>query len=738
MARLTGVKSLSRNQNTFLGLSSVGPGLLFPGDSGGDNYIFLRDLVYMAEVYPGWFTAPYLRAALDTFATSIGGDATSPDSPAEYITFSGFVYRPGVGTSHYAVFDSGPFFVLLACLIYERGDKTVWTYKPQFEQVLGSAIRGVNGLIYSQPGMQTTGWGFEDACTSVNRGDLNMATCYHILAYQKLASMALDQGDTAAAASYTATANAFITAWNTQLRRGDGFYDASSVDRKPHVMSTAMAIHYGWLDSAQTLESANALLNAYNTYSVFAGDPGQPGGLIAHRGGIRHMVYPNYCDDSAAGPDIYQNGGSWLGPWTGWVAYALSLVSPAAGKELLQSATYEMLRQYRVTRNAPWEWSYYDGVGAAASNAGGGFLAFTSDEALQQSITVAGSTLSSASLDLPQGTPAALYVISTDPAMSASIRIESSMSFNVVDESIPATASWTLSSIDNIIHLSGVAVVSSSYTAASSASFGGRVTAVVSSGSSTSDLIVRLDRSPVNPRFTSAIATNVVDDFSTDRLLVDYGVNGTFEVTGGELVSTSVFDAENAILTSSGMFTDALYSVRVKSQAINTAKFPSIITRATADGLNGVVVMIGNGNISLYDRIGGVLNVIGSALSVWTSADNTYYKLGVRITGSQVSVFIDDVPYPTADSVTTITGPGYFGAYQGALPTSDAIYWDDLSYSTGSVAGSTQVPAGFTVTSPSDGWTAGEIVNQTSSLTMRNSQGEVIDTWTNGDFVFGY
>lgn len=344
--------ALAANQIVIPGpignINTTAPGNDYP-------YVFIRDYVYSSDTYSTFFTSAYIRPTLDTFAATVGGDTLSTDSPAEHISQAGVVmWRGGAtppGFGRLASFDSGPFFVLLAAQAYERGDTAVYAeYKDLFERVLLSTPQDEYGRCYSAPGGYSVGWGFEDTITSSNKGATGMATAYHALAYRKLASMATAEGDTASASRFLTQHEVFVGGL-ASLRRPDGYYYPSTTDPAAHVILTAMVVFYGLASSAEITASCNALLADYNAAGPNFGFGG-PGGNVAQRGGVRHIRYPDFFSETGTGQGIYHNGGAWPGPWTGWLAYALSLVDPTKGQELLQSAVDEIAAE----PTGPLEW----------------------------------------------------------------------------------------------------------------------------------------------------------------------------------------------------------------------------------------------------------------------------------------------------------------------------------------------------------------------------------------------
>lgn len=742
-ARLASIKGIGNNQVTYGGLTSVGPGLAFPGIPGTDLFIFLRDLVYMAESFPGFFTAAYLRSALDKFVTSIGGDVLSPTSPAEYIdSFDIFRYRPGTGSSYLATFDNSAFLVLLAALIYERGDTSVFSaYKIQYEQALAAAPRAPSGCLYSDPdpAFQTTGWGFEDGATSANRGDLGMGTAYYALAYRKLASMATTEGDTVAAALYEAEAASLISGLAT-LRRTDGFYNTCSFDPQKNVMLTSFVVYFDFTGSpAESLASAQALLNEYNATSDFSGGDNSLGGSISQRGGIRHLVYPAFYAESTVPQGDYQNGAAWLGQWVGWVAYSLSLVDQAKAKELLQSATYEIARMHRITNNGPWEWLNNSSPGAAASSAASGFLAFVSDEAEDHgSATLFGGTGTSATMFFPEGNRAFQYSLFSSQNENVSVQITSVPKINTIGEDIPPVDTYGGTNYETDISMVDEAVVISASLARSNfAAVGGLIKATVTKGAVSSPLTVKVIESPNFPYFESYVpgppVPVVVDDYSTNKLDSDYYTNGSFTVTGGKLVNTLPIDRQFAIYSALGAFKDGDFEVDIQSSAIQSSKFPGIIARASFDGANYIGAYLGVDSVNVFESLNGAWTPVATTLGV-PIANNETANIRMKLTGSVVEIYVNDIL--TTTTSTNVNGAGYFGPYLASGLTTATVNWDNLTVT--ETVPLPVVPPGVAVTSPTKGWVFSDPVTDTTNLTIRDSQGYPVAVWASGGFRFAF
>lgn len=376
-ARAQVVASIGQSQGTFGPLTGTqpAPGLTY-------NALFLRDFFYTAEAFPGFYTASYVRAVVDGFAGSIGGDplGTSATSPAERIDTGGvYRYRPGTSADFgwFPTHDSAIVLAYLTALVYERGDKTVYAARiAAVKAALDGLPRGPNGLIYSDPALlrlggglnrPTIGWGFEDSVISANSGELGIVSAKAVLAYQKLATLATAEGDTARAAAFTNSANTLISGLAT-LRLPDNLYQFSTGDAHDSIVLSSLIGAFGFAPPADLVSTATALTAQYDVANA-----------VDYHGGVRWLIDPNgYTNAGSAGAiGQYQNGGYWLGAWTGWLASAINRISSTRATALLQAATNEVIAEGST---APFEW--FDRTtlkGVLNYTAAGGFLAWVAD-----------------------------------------------------------------------------------------------------------------------------------------------------------------------------------------------------------------------------------------------------------------------------------------------------------------------------------------------------------------------
>jgi chitobiase/beta-hexosaminidase-like protein len=728
-ARLLGLRTVAESQGVFGGVLSVGPGDIY-------SAVFLRDYFYMAEVYPGFFTPAYMRPLLDQFMATIGGAPGFPDFPAEHIDPDGTArYRPGSlgDIGNYPVFDSAPYLTMLTKMVFDRGDRTVYgTYKAQMLQILAAAPRDGSGRIFSDPFQYTVGWGFEDLQTSGNQGGLGMATALHIMAYRDLAAMATAEGDTTTASTATTAANGLITALAT-LRRGDNYYNGCTSEPNPHVMLTALAVYNGWMSPTERLLSANALLTDYNAVSAFSGDPGSKGGNIAQRGGIRHLVYPNYFSAGSA-PNFYQNGTAWLGPWTGWVAYALALLNPLKGNELMQSAVDEVTRQERVDGQAPWEWGYFNTRGSTNYGAAIGCVGLVKDTYPARSWVVSGANGSTETLRLPSGTQATRFRLTAAGSSTVTVELAAAKETNVLGDPVPIVApTFGAESPLTTLALASSASQLVGEVPGGAALFGGYLRATVAVGSASGNLTVealRTENVPSMAPFTPV--PDILDDYSTDKLATDYFTTGIgWAVTGGRLQNTDPADAQGAVWKSAGAVADCDISVVVNS-ADMSSRFPSLIVRSDAAINNGVVAMVGGGFINIFDRVAGSMNQVGTGLV--TTLSNTDYLLRVRIAGTTCEAYLDGVLIVTA-TVATVAA-GYFGPYLGSVGGS-TVTFDNLTSNPSSLP-LARVPPGFVLTSDSRGFAPSDLPVPTTPTALRDPRGYPVAVGDGGTVLFSY
>jgi hypothetical protein len=392
-AKALGLRTVLRSRNTFGGVAGAQPA------AGAYYGLWLRDFCMFSRVHPGYWTAARVRAVVDAFVATIGGDATGAWLPAEQITTAGVSsYRPGgsPGTfGYYPTFDSAAYLARLLCQAYDLGDATVFgTHKAAVKAALDGTPRS-GSLVYANPaltdgsGRPTIGWGFED-CIRLS-GGLGMASALYACAYLDLAAVATASGDASYASACTTAANTLITGL-ASLRRVDGLYNAATSDLKPHAILSSLMVSRSLVTGTDRTATAAAIYSAFNA------------GNITQLGAVRHLVAPNYFTSYEvpnANHDVYQNGAYWLGEWVTWLCDALvaSGHSTTALAEI-QAATDEVIRQHGIDAVAPWEWQNGGTRGVTLYGAAAGFLADTVDS-LPPSIT---ATLSGAwTQDVPAG-----------------------------------------------------------------------------------------------------------------------------------------------------------------------------------------------------------------------------------------------------------------------------------------------------------------------------------------------
>lgn len=362
-AQSIALRAMMRSRNTLAGAMANG---VTPDGLTRYQGVWIPDYVWMAESYPGWFTAAKLRATFDTWLTSIGQNGSYLAALAEHTNLTG---AWNFGTAVQPSYNNGGYVAQLMEIIYERGDHTVASAAnlDKVAAAMDYVARDGNGALWTDPASgNVIAWGFEDS--QIVRGAHLTASAVLATGYQALARMASSEGLAPRAATYTASASALINGIRG-LRRADGFYNTAGNQAHPSVPGTAYVVAYGLCTPAERKASADAIASAYQA------------GTISQNGGIRWLVSPHYYDSSSTAQDTYQNGGYWLGPWTRWVAWALASGGhKALAQQIMQEAVSEVVRQHGVNAEAPWEWHN----GAALSDthlygAAGAFLSTTGD-----------------------------------------------------------------------------------------------------------------------------------------------------------------------------------------------------------------------------------------------------------------------------------------------------------------------------------------------------------------------
>lgn len=248
--------------------------------------------------------------------------------------------------------------------------------KTAIDACLAAIPRDGSGAVYSDPATPSVDYGFTDSI--LKTGAVAYGTALQAWAYKMCAAISTAAGDTAGASEYTTLKNTAMAGLAT-LRRGDGWYNASSVNNQVEdVWATALAVAENLIaDSGERTASATVIRDRY----VDAG--------IVSNGWAPHLIKGTFWTGTSTGQTAYQNGGFWLTPLPDLV-YAVSLVDSTKATQWRNIAMNQVNRQIAREPSlgdmtAPYEWfygtTYSEPRGYSASAAISGSPRWTSRDA---------------------------------------------------------------------------------------------------------------------------------------------------------------------------------------------------------------------------------------------------------------------------------------------------------------------------------------------------------------------
>lgn len=340
VARAVSLRAIARGRVTVFSTPMFKSGA-WHGESS-----FSEDVFFQALPFSGYFTSGVLRPIVDAYLTSIGGDVrrlTAPASSAWADAPDYWRYDNGAPNNFAPNMDAAAFLALLASLVYDRGDTTVYAaVHAACAADMEALPKDGSGRVAQYGGGNAVGFQYQDPITLT--GGLLAPTVINAWAYRELARMATAEGDAANAATYSARSASLIDAART-LRQPSGWYYASTTESKEDVWITALIASEALCTAEEAAETGGAIAAAYQA------------GTITLNGALRLLISPTYWTTSSVGQGAGQNGGRFLGPWVGWAARAMERAGAGAlGLQLLDEYRDEIIRQQAAgAYDAPWE-----------------------------------------------------------------------------------------------------------------------------------------------------------------------------------------------------------------------------------------------------------------------------------------------------------------------------------------------------------------------------------------------
>lgn len=304
-----------------------------PDATGIYGAMWTRDFYYMAGPFPQGIPEKELKLSCRYLLNGQREDGVIPDRRyADGV--SAYCAGPLGNPTGAPPADNASFMVKLVAAYVNRSKDIEFfeEVSDKLEKALYSLTRSQNGLVYIQPGVRQSSFGFVDQLGLT--GNVLFASILFAEAASCMADMYFDLGQQSRGDVWQEHSVKTVNGLNELWCEEEAMYYAAGVDnRQIDVWGSSYIASHHLTDRSRALRISSRLVRDYEQAVKF--------------GQVRHLFFPEFWNNRldilmdqenmmgiTCAPGYYQNGAYWAAA-TGWVSAALRLTDPVLADHML-------------------------------------------------------------------------------------------------------------------------------------------------------------------------------------------------------------------------------------------------------------------------------------------------------------------------------------------------------------------------------------------------------------------